>query len=159
MDDKTTQSKAVFSELTRLETRRQQSGVSKQRQFKRYVVRGEAMLVPADQRDVDSEPVQVHLRDVSRGGVGFVCDRELPVNSDWHVVFYNHGLEIGRQPVLIRHCQSVNNGLYLIGSLFCVEAGLLTLLGVNPNDLHKREDIGTDGPAEPACFLSPSEVA
>lgn len=159
MDDKTTQSKSVLSELTRLETRRQEHSGAKQRQFKRFMIRGEAMLVPCDQREAKHQPHQVHMRDVSRGGIGFVSDRELPINSDWHIVFFNHGLEISRQPVVIRHCQSVNNGLFLVGALFCVEAGLLTQLGVNPHDLREGSDIGTDGPAEQASFLPPSEVA
>jgi len=159
MTDTTTESKAVLAELTRLEARRQQNIDAKQRQFKRYVVRGEAELVPGEPADVDRKPVEVHLRDISRGGLGFVCDRKIPVNSNWHVVFFHQGLQVARQPVVIRHCQSVNNGLYLVGALFCIEAGLLSILGVDTKDLHGRMDIGRDEPTDAGNFLAPSEVA
>lgn len=149
----------VLEELNRLETVRQQNVNAKQRQFTRYVVRGEAEIVSSEPMNVNHTPLEVHLRDVSRGGVGFISTKELPINSSWHIIFFHHGMEIHRQPVVVRHCQAVGNGLYLVGSLFCVEAGLLAVLGVDTKDLHGHADVGRDEPTDNASFLPPSEVA
>jgi len=150
----------ILSELTRLENMRQGAANSAQRQFKRYAIRGDALLISAEVADTHHDGIEIHLRDVSRGGVGFLCDRELEANTCWNIIFYHQGLQIAQQPIVVRHSQAINNGLYLIGSMFCAEAGLLALLGVNASDLHASEDVGQDNDGEDGGnFLAPGDVA
>ena len=66
----TTRPRALLGELDRLETLRDPAQAG-QRQFHRFVIRGEAELHPMSRNQLDPTPLQIQLRDVSRGGIGF----------------------------------------------------------------------------------------
>ena len=151
----TSDPRALLDALNQLESLRNLRKPAGSRHFKRHVVRGEAELHALDQSRLDHVPLPIQLRDVGLGGLGFVCQRELPVGSMWRVCFYSHGYLIAQQAGLVRHVRAVRDGVYLAGLQFCAEAGLLHLLGVEPTDALAL-DPGGD---EEFAFLPPAEVA
>ncbi len=144
----------LLDAVARLETLRNQGRNQGQRQFNRWVVRGDAELLPEDGQ-TDRLPVPVLIRDLSWGGLGFLCDRELPVNSLWRVHFLAHHHVVGQMTMLIRHGRKVDDDLFLIGGQFVADPGLLHILGVG--DVQVR--LGDENPAMSANFLPPAEVA
>lgn len=150
---------SLLAELNRLESLRDPAKSGQQRQFKRFPVRGDAELHPMSRSRLDRQPLEVQLRDLGRGGVGFICHQPLPTGSSWRIAFLQHGYVVGEQAVLIRHCHAVSDGLYLVGGQFIADTGLLTILGLDPGAVLDGD--GADTPDEPpvAGFLPPSEVA
>jgi hypothetical protein len=125
-----------------------------QRQFKRHVIRVEAKIFPVEDRSHEGAAIEVHLRDVSRGGVGFVCRQELELGSKWRLEFQQNRYAIAEQNIMVRHCGQVRSNLYLCGAQFIASAGLLTLLGVPAADLLAEAE-----EESPQAFLQPGEVA
>ena len=145
----------VLHELAELERSRHSLVPGQcQRQFDRHVIRGEAVLTPVEDRSKEGFMVEAHLRDVSRGGIGFVCRELLEAGSRWRIEFRQHGHAIAEQTIVVRHCREVRSNLYLCGSQFIASAGLLTLLGVPAADLLAESESN-----EPDAFLSPGDVA
>ena len=128
-------------ELAQLEALRDptldQAGQSA-RDFRRYVIRGEATLYPVSRRKLDDAGTPVHLRDISRGGMGFICDRPLPQGSDWRIIFLHNGYAVAENCICVRHVRLVRPGIHLIGTNFVAAAGLLTLLGVDAGSLENE---------------------
>ncbi|WP_432797874.1 hypothetical protein [Poriferisphaera sp. WC338] len=149
----------ILDELNKLErVRRQPSIDACQRQFERYVVRGEAELHPMNRTHLEATPITVQLRDLGRGGAGFISQQPISLGSSWRMCFLQHGYVIGSQPIIARHSHRVDNDLYLIGSQFVIETGLMTLLGIDPIKITQTEnDITEDLPN--ANFLPPADVA
>lgn len=133
------------------------SGIG-QRKFTRFVVRGEAELRAMDRIDTDAGSVQVLLRDIGRGGVGFVSQEKLATNSIWRLCFYQHGYMIGHQAVIVKHSREIEPGVYLAGGQFCIESGLLALLGVDPAIVRNNGDL-LDKDLPDTHFDSPADVA
>lgn len=152
----------LLAELNRLEGLRDpcRSGCHN-RQFRRFVVRGDAELHPMSRSRLDRAPIEVTLRDVARGGCGFVCQQPLPAGSSWRVCFLRRGYVVGEQAIVVRHCRRICGSVYLVGAQFVIDTGLLTQLGIDPGVI-KDED-SDDGAAadddEPVLFLPPGEVA
>ncbi len=155
------QHRAMQIELDRLESMRQTSPeVVSQRLFNRYVVRGDAELWPITRTQINHEPIEIKLRDVARGGVGFVADRPLRQGSTWELNLLHSGLVTATQPIVVRYCQEVGQELFLVGAQFIASSGLLAAMGVDPatlrsDEVQKQSDSGDDEEQ----FLSPSEVA
>jgi hypothetical protein len=147
---------SLLADLARLEGLRDPARSAGQRQFQRFVVRGDAELHSMD-RNGDSAVLAIQVRDLGRGGMGFVSQQELDVNSTWRACFLHRGYVFGQQALIVRHCSEVQRGVYLIGSQFCIESGLMCLLGIDPTAI--REGDGPTGVAQPPRFLSPGEVA
>lgn len=156
-----TEARALLQELKRLENIRDHSVVQSKRQFERYVVRAEAELHPMDRTQTQHTPIPILLRDLSRGGIGFVTSVPLDVHSNWDVAFIQHGFVIGRQGLTIRHCKRVQDDAFLVGGQFCADSGLLALLGVRPGSLRDapviHEDL--DPSDDDANFLSPEDIS
>jgi hypothetical protein len=146
----------VLAALNHLEQARIASGVNGQRQFTRFTIRGEAELQNLDPAHRDDPPLPIHLRDVGRAGLGFICQQSLPQGSIWRVSFSLRGHPIAYQTITIRHCSQVHGGVYLVGAQFCADSGLMVLLGVDPARLREDEN---PQQAEGDCFIAPSEVA
>lgn len=125
-----------------------------QRQFDRHVIRGEATLTAVEDSSQEGVTIEAHLRDVSRGGLGLVCERPLETGSRWRIEFKQNGYSIAEQTIEVRHCREVRSNLYLCGSQFIASAGLLTLLGVSASELLAESEEN-----EPEEFLPPGEVA
>jgi hypothetical protein len=132
--------KQLLDELNHLESLRDPSKTGN-RQFKRFSIRGEAEMHPISRSRLDSTPIQIHLRDISRGGIGFVCQSCPDTNSSWRVCFLLHGYVVGGQATIIRHARPLGDGIFLVGGQFVLDSGLLSLLGVDPADIHDGDDI------------------
>ena len=149
----------LLEELSKLEHVRMADSIdSCQRHFDRYVIRGDAELHPMNRSKLDPTPVEIQLRDIGRGGMGFICQEPLPAGSSWRVEFTRRGFAIGQQAIFVKYCQRVSECLYLIGSQFVIDTGLLTILGIDPAEID-REDNEISEASEDVSFLPPAEVA
>ncbi|QQE10766.1 hypothetical protein JD969_14835 [Planctomycetota bacterium] len=128
------------------------------RHFDRHIVRGEAELHPMNRSKLDPTPIEVQLRDVGRGGLGFISQDSLPLGSTWRICFTKRGFVVGQQAIIVKYSHQVSTGVYLIGSQFIIDTGLLTLLGVNPAAIDK-EDSEIIEANEDVSFLPPADVA
>jgi len=147
---------SLLADLARLEGIRDPARDTGQRQFQRFVVRGDAELHVMD-RHGDDQPIPIQIRDIGRGGMGFICQQPLDSNSTWRAAFLHRGYVFGQQALIVRHCRQVQAGVYLVGSQFCIESGLMCLLGVDPDAI--RDGDSPAGTITPPHFLSPGEVA
>ncbi len=147
---------SLLDTLTQLEKLRNPDSPNSNRRFTRHVVRGDAELYPVDQNALSQAPIQIALRDMGGGGVGFICSQPIANGTVWRIAFLSRGYTIGHQTMVVRHGQPVLNGVQLIGAQFCVEPGMLVLMGVEPQLLPTSDD--ADGPDD-ASFLAPGEVA
>ncbi len=132
----------LLTELTRVEQARSpQAGRSgaNRRQFARHSVRGEAELHPVGRNRINSSPIEIQLRDVGSAGLGFVYSERLPVGSSWRVNFFCRGYIIGSQSLVVRHCTRIGEGLYLMGSQFVLDAGVLAALGVDMSEFEGED--------------------
>ena len=92
--------------------------------------------------------------------MGFVCQHSLPTGSNWRVCFLQRGYVIGEQAIVVRHCRPVAEGVYLVGSQFVIDNGLLALLGIDPSAIRDEDGSASEINDESAFrFRSPSEVA
>lgn len=130
------ETQALLEELTRQETLRDGSREQGQRRFQRFVVRADAELMPMDRSSTDVQVVPVLVRDLGRGGVGFVCEQPLPTGSTWHIAFIKDGYVLGTQSLIIRHCRHIRETTWLVGGQFCIDSGLMALLGVRRSVLN-----------------------
>lgn len=148
--------RTLLQTLNKLESLRDPT-VSKQlRQYSRFVVRGDAELTPMERSSLDQRPVLVMLRDLSRGGVGFVSQQPLPKCSLWRVGFLYQGQVVSQQPMIIRHSNCVDASVYLVGGQFCVETGVMILQGIDHAQIRDGDQPNT-GPAS-TNFVGPGEV-
>lgn len=150
---------ALLAELNRLEALRDPGRHGAHpRQFKRFVVRGEAELHPMSRSRLDRSPIEIKLRDVGRGGCGFITQQPIQAGSNWRIAFLQHGYVIGEQAIVVRHCRPVSEGLYLVGAQFVMDTGLMCTLGIDPGAIHDEDTVDATL-AGPDAFLPPSEVA
>jgi len=146
---------ALLDCLARLEQPSPTSRALVQRQFQRFTARGEVELTSMDRRTEDPT-LNVQLRDLSRGGLGLLSEKAIEVGSTWRVAFLSNGFVVGTQGVIVRHCHMVQPGVYLVGTQFCIETGLMCLLGIDPNAIHDGDDANE---SQKHKFLAPGEVA
>jgi hypothetical protein len=148
----------LLAELNRLEALRDAKKPGQQRQFNRFAIRADAELHPVSRSRLDRTPIEVKLRDIGRGGMGFITQQPLPAGSGWRVAFLRHGYVVSHQAIFIRHCRPVSDGLYLIGAQFVVDTGTLAMLGVDPGAVLDGDEAADDDHAN-ISFLPPGEVA
>ncbi|MCX5662113.1 MAG: hypothetical protein NTW19_20750 [Planctomycetota bacterium] len=147
----------LLAELAKLESLRNPQSEQKLRAYRRFVLRGDAELSDMERGPSNSGPIQVLLRDIGRGGVGFICPQPLELNSTWRIAFLHRGYAVGHQGIVIRHCREVQAGVYLIGTQFCIETGMMCLLGIDPAAIRDGDKPAKSN--EPALYLAPGEVA
>ena len=150
---------SLLSRLNELEALRDpMRSMAAKRQFERFVLRGEAELQPMGRSRLHQGAVTIQMRDLSRGGMGFVCPQPLPLQSQWRVCFFQRGYLVGQQAMVVCHCTSVDSSLYLVGGNFVIDDGLMVLLGIDPAEL-----MGDGASVEPdddaGSFLPPADVA
>lgn len=156
-----TQTRALLKELTRLEAIRDARNNQSKRNFKRFVIRGDAELAPMDRYGLAQQAVPILLRDIGRGGLGFVCESSLPVDSTWHVSFIKDGLVVATRGLIVRHCRHVHDNAWLVGGQFCLESGLMTLFGIKPNQLRDQhyQDVNDASQVDSQdSFLAPEDL-
>jgi hypothetical protein len=143
--------------LSRMEYWRQEPPVERKRAFNRFSIRGEARIEPVHELAVEPSPQKVVLRDISRGGVGFLSEQFLEVGSVWRMAFATRGRQIGTQVFVVRFCRLVQDGLFLVGGVFAVEPHVMIMLGVNETEL--GSDIYDRANAEDtAAFVPPDQL-
>jgi len=148
--------KELLDELSRLEGLRSGGGRTSRRRHKRFIVRGQAELFDTDSSSSGEPPVAIMLRDMGRGGLGFVADSSVDLGSVRRLRLTQRGYCIGETSLVVRHCSQVKDQIYLVGSQICLSNGLMFLAGVDPSMV---EEGGTDADAiASAAFLPPAEV-
>ena len=121
----------LLAALETIEKREDESSPLKgRRRCRRFKVRGGACLEPVLYGG-ESSTQHVLLRDITPLGVGFVSQTPLELDSNWMLCLLKHDHFIGRQAMVLRHCDAVD-GVYLVGGQFCAETGLLCLLDIDP---------------------------
>jgi len=144
----------ILDELTRLENLHKANPVDRRRQFTRVAVRGDAELHPIDRMRFKRRPIEIALRGIGQTGVDFLSKQPLDPNSTWRCCFLRQGHVIGEQAMIVRRCNPVGNGnLFLVGSQFIIDTGLILILGIDPALLAQGDKPGPDS------FLPPGEVA
>lgn len=146
----------LLEELAKLEKLRDPEAAKQRRQFQRFIVRGDGEIRDVHRSHADDRPLPVMLRDLGRGGVGFLCDQALRVGTVWSMRFLQRGYEIGHVHIVVRHSTAVEDGVHLIGSQVCVGDGMMYLLGVDPAMI--RDGDNPTVTAASAAFLPPEEV-
>ncbi len=144
----------VLAALTDIE-RQSPDQFTRKRQFDRYSLRGEAILQPIHAATVDVKMLRVQLRNISRTGVGFLATEPIPTGTLWRVTFVIRNYAMGQQTVTIRHSRPIADGVFLTGGQFCIEPGLLHIMGIDPDTLSPCD---TDEFLEMEDFLAPGEV-
>lgn len=128
----TNRAKTLLDDLAELERLRDPAKSRGLRQYRRFVVRTDAELHPMDPTHIDRMPIEVKLRDISRGGAGFVCSRNLAFRSVWRLVILHRGYAVSEMAVVIRHGRDIRDGVYLMGGQFGAETGAMVIAGVDP---------------------------
>ncbi len=135
----------IVRELNRLETLRDPAAErvsTSKREAQRYPIREEARLFPMSRSTLEDDGQTVFLRDIGRGGVGFLSDRPLVNGRDFRIVFHRSGYAVAESAISVRFSRPVRPGLFLVGASFVASAGLLTTLGIEPARLeaeYRRE--------------------
>jgi len=131
---------AVLAALSDAERRSASDGFTTKRQFARHSLRGEAILQTIEDASVEMRTLRVQLRDISLTGIGFVSGEPLPAGSVWRVTFVVRNVTMGQHALTIRHSRRIDHGTYLSGGQFCIEPGLLHVMGVDPAMLNRDDD-------------------
>ena len=139
--------------LSMLDERRQEPVEDTKRRFQRFPVRGDAQLEPLDS-DAIEHTTSVLLRDISRGGVGFLSDHTLEPGALYRLRFRVNGNTVGSQPIAVCFCRLVQDGLYMVGGQFVIEPYLMTLVGVEPAEL-TGESLRRFDPLDVSDFIDP----
>jgi hypothetical protein len=108
-----------------------------ERRYKRHAVRSMAQIEALEPHKLNTIK-SVQLFDISLGGVRFLTDEPIALDSMWRVTFLQNDQQAGSQSVDVRVCEQVAEGQYLIGAQFIAEPYLLTMIGVNSNSLSQQ---------------------
>jgi len=151
-----TSQSSLLAALDELEQRRSSDSSESKRSFQRFSIRGEADMRAVHGTKVDSAPVRIHLRDVCRAGIGFLVEQRLEPDTRWRIVFETRGYPVVSQSIIVRHTSEVTPGIYLVGGQFCIDDGLMVLLGVDPARLDEGAQDDVDELS--AMFMAPTDV-
>lgn len=128
------------------------------RQFTRFVVRGVGEITPMDPHATQRGPVEVQLRDVGLGGVGFVTDQPLEAGSYYRICFFARSHALIEQHIVVRFVRPVAGDVFLCGAQFCAPAGLLALLGVEADDLNREISVADEAENTESDFDAPDRL-
>jgi len=149
----------IVEAIARLEAKSEGHPGIEHRLFTRFDVRTEAWLEPIEDLVERKRPIEVMVRNISRGGVGFVASRPLNVGSVWRIVFMRRGRQIASHTIALRFSQPIEDHIHLAGAQFVVDPALLLTLGVDEAQLSRdiRYDPRRAGAAD-ADFAPPDEA-
>jgi hypothetical protein len=150
--------RTLLDDLAELERLRDPAKSRGLRQYRRFVVRADAELYPMDPTELSRTPIEVKLRDISRGGVGFVCDRNLPARSVWRLVMLSRGYAVGEMAVVVRHGREVRDGVHLLGGQFGASTGMMVVAGVDPLAITSTDEDADASDAGSGKFVDISDV-
>ena len=89
------------------------------RRFKRFVIRGEAELHPIGASELDRTPIDIKLRDIGCGGLGFVASQPLEIGSFWRAHFLLRSYTIGLDDEPRRRCHRITGSARTRCGQFC----------------------------------------
>ena len=135
----------------------QDSSVTKQRKFSRFMARGEARLLPGEANVHPQDIPAVHIRDISRGGIGVLTTRRMELNEFFQVQLSDREVVSATLPGFCRFCREVMPDIFLCGIAFGIDASVLLSLGVPAKEL-ARQDGGEDREAVSGDFVDPSSL-
>lgn len=144
----------LLDELEKLESLRDDISGHHRRRDLRFVVRGNANLINLNPHRNQNIPTDAMLRDISRGGVGFLTDRSLDVGSVWRMQFIQQNYGIGETDVIIRFTREIEKHVHIVGCQICMQSGLLYLMGVSPPNI----DSATMDITPSDTFVAPEDV-
>ncbi|MEM0913508.1 MAG: hypothetical protein AAGK09_02750 [Planctomycetota bacterium] len=143
-------SSSLLDELDRLESRRAPDLLDVcNRQFARFATRGDAELHPMTRSKLDATPIEIKLRDIGRGGLGFIVEQFIEPGTPWRCVFLDSGYAVGEIACVIRHCDRIDGRVHLAGAQIVVPTGLLVMLGADPAQID----------AQNAGYVEPDDCA
>lgn len=108
----------------------------------------------ADQTSFDF----VHVRDISRGGIGVLMSRPLEVGQCWQIQLIAHRITMATLPAFCRFCRKITDNAWLVGLEFGIEASVLLAMGVNASELGEADETPEDHTLK-GDFLGPDELA
>ncbi len=140
--------------LSRLDYWQQDPAIEANRGYRRFSIRGEASISTSSAKHSLDPALNVLLRDVGRGGISFLSEQSLQLGSSWRIALQKHGLYIAAIPIVICYCRKVQEGLYLVGTQFVVDAFVLHNLGIDLAEL--EDDIVPHDETEESCCMFPA---
>jgi hypothetical protein len=150
--------------LRKLESWQAQPPAAGQRRFERFPARGEARLWPGEAGVAVQSVATVHVRDVSRGGIGVLSNQPAKTGAFWQVQLGTERLVVTSLPGFCRFCREIVPGAYLIGIAFGIEASIILSLGVAAKDIAKRDESEerqnvTGDFVDPSSFIAEEDAA
>ena len=143
--------------LRELEQWRTDFPTAGQRRFARFPARGQAYLWPGE-TVAGVEPLgTLHVRDISRSGVGLVSGAPATPGQSWLLQLGDERLVAATLFAACRFCRKIIDGAYLIGVEFGVDASLLLAMGV-PAKVLMLGDEPEDSPLLAGDFADPESV-
>jgi hypothetical protein len=109
-----------------------------QRRFDRFEVRGDVRVV--SDRPGENEFYDGQIRDMSRGGMGVLTTREVPLGGPMHIRLSTGRMAIASTPAFCRFSREVSEGIWLCGFAFAMDAGPLLALGVDKTALAEADN-------------------
>jgi hypothetical protein len=145
--------------LKRLNELQHDAAGTPRRRFQRFPVRSQAALCPGDLQNLNQPSNTVQLRDISRGGAGLLSGSPATIGQFWQLQIMHDNVGIATLPAFCRYCHHVDDGMYLIGVEFGVQASILVALGVNPRELADGDEPESSKPllgdfVEPELLLN-----
>lgn len=142
--------------LRKLEAWQNTKVESCERRAKRYPVRCDARLIGEASSVVDAGELDVQIRDISRSGAGLLCCSPIETGTCWRLQPTIDGLTLAGMTVFCRHCRKVEEGFYLVGVEFGIEAAVMISLGVSAAELHRDECGDVSESFNDGQFVDPS---
>lgn len=137
-----------LASLNELEARSNPDADRNHRLFKRYPIRAEAELTPMSRNGLSQDSIMVQIRDLGRGGVGFLSEQPLTIHSMWQMTFLTNGYSVASQGIMVRHNSPVQGGAHLIGAGFILGTGTLVAMGIDPGEIgvedHRLDETSWD---------------
>jgi hypothetical protein len=118
-------------------------GEELQRRFRRFAVRGEALLWPADVSSQPVAPATAQIRNISRCGIGMLCSEPASPGKHWRLQIIDSDLMVASVAAFCRFCRPVTDGAFLIGAEFGIEAAIMRTLGVSAKELTEGDEAET----------------
>ena len=109
-----------------------------QRRFDRFEVRGEARVT--SDRPGEKECYDGQIRDISRGGLGMLTTREVPLGGPLRIRLSDGRTPVASTPAFCRFSRAISDGVWLSGFAFALDAGPLLALGVEKSALAKADN-------------------
>ena len=113
---------------------------AKQRRFTRFSSRGTARIFSGSSSVDRDTAVIAQVRDISRGGIGFLTTTPAAVGDYWQIQLGEGKVVVDSMPAYCRFCREVVDGAYLIGAEFGVQAGVLMAMGVTSQEIARGDD-------------------